>query len=163
MTTSSKRLNGAFTEKSEHGHFIVNHSINPRHDQGGVQCDGEVSMSKEVTEIINTLCEKLGVVASALVPELAKYNIARLAFLTVIQAVIAIVVALIVTKLVKIAMSDDEMDLEEKCFALFLINIIPVIILAVFVGCTILSATNLIGWIASPTASAVKEIVSMIR
>ncbi len=30
-------------ERSEHGHFIVNHSINPRHDQTGVQCDGEVS------------------------------------------------------------------------------------------------------------------------
>ena len=29
--------------RSEHGHFIINHSINPRHDQGGVQCDGEVS------------------------------------------------------------------------------------------------------------------------
>lgn len=120
-------------------------------------------MSKEVEQIINTLCDKLGVAANILVPELAKYNIARLAFLTVIQAVIAIVVALIVTKLVKIAMSDDEMDLEEKCFVLFLVNIIPVIILAVFVGCTISSATDLIGWIASPTASAVKEITSMIK
>ena len=28
-------------ERGKHGHFIVNHSINPRHDQGGVQCDGE--------------------------------------------------------------------------------------------------------------------------
>lgn len=34
---------GERRERSEYGHFIVNHSINPRHDQGGVQCDGEVS------------------------------------------------------------------------------------------------------------------------
>lgn len=34
-------------ERSEHGHFIFNHSINPRHTQGGVQCDGEVSMGKK--------------------------------------------------------------------------------------------------------------------
>ena len=120
-------------------------------------------MSNEVTKIIDTLCEKLGVAASVLVPELAKYNIARLAFLTVIQAVISIVVALIVTKLVKLAISDDEMDLEEKCLALLLVNVIPVVILAVFVACTIQSATNRIGWIASPTASAVKEITSMIK
>ena len=49
MITSSKRLKGAFTERSEHGHFIVNHSINPRHDQGGVQCDGEVSSKSMAT------------------------------------------------------------------------------------------------------------------
>lgn len=30
-------------ERSEHGHFIVNHSTDFRHNQGGVQRDGEVS------------------------------------------------------------------------------------------------------------------------
>ena len=52
-------------------------------------------MSKEVTEIINTLCEKLGVAASVLVPEMARYNIARLAFLTVVLTILAVVMAVV--------------------------------------------------------------------
>ena len=37
-----------------HGHFIVNHSINPRHDQTGVQCAGVVreSMNGEAVLIL---------------------------------------------------------------------------------------------------------------
>lgn len=35
-----------------HGHFIVNHSINPRHDQGGVQCDGEVNRMEFLKALI---------------------------------------------------------------------------------------------------------------
>ena len=42
-------------------------------------------MSEEVTKIINALCEKLGVGATYLIPELAKKNIA--------QDVVSIVIA----------------------------------------------------------------------
>lgn len=49
-------------------------------------------MSKEVEQIINILCDKLGVAANILVPEMAKYNIARLAFLMVAQGIIAVIV-----------------------------------------------------------------------
>ncbi len=120
-------------------------------------------MSKEITEIINTLCEKLGVAANILVPELAKYNIARLAFQTVIYTVIAIAVAIFITKIVKFVMSDNEHDIEDKVFQLFLVEFIPVVLFVIFSGLAISNATNLIGWIASPTASAVKEITSMIK
>jgi hypothetical protein len=121
------------------------------------------SMSKEVTEIINTLCEKLGVAASVLVPELAKYNIARLTFLTVVQTILAVVMAVIVVKLVKWCLSDEDADWEDKALGIFMTNIIPGIALLVLIYFAIGSATDLIGWIASPTASAVKEITSMIK
>ena len=120
-------------------------------------------MSKEVTEIINTLCEKLGVAASILVPEMAKYNIARLAFLTVAQGILLIVFAAIIVRLVKYCLTSENVDDDERVILVFLTNILPGLVLVFLVVSTILSATDLIGWIASPTASAVKEITSMIK
>ena len=120
-------------------------------------------MSKEVTEIINTLCEKLGVAASVLVPEMARYNIARLAFLTVVQTIMAIVIAVVVVKLVKWTFSNENTDWDDKALMVFLTCIIPGVAMLIFACCAISSATDLIGWIASPTASAVKEITSMIK
>lgn len=118
-------------------------------------------MSEEVTKIINALCEKLGVAANILVPEMARYNIARLAFLTVAQGIFSIVVAAIIAKLVKHVIKNE--DGEEMAISIFLVNMIPGIVLIFLCVATISSATDLIGWIASPTASAVKEITSMIK
>ena len=120
-------------------------------------------MSKEVTEIINTLCEKLGVAASVLVPELAKYNIARLAFLTLVQTILAVVMAVVVVKIVKWSLGNEDADWDDKALSVFLTCIIPGLVMVFLTGCAISSATDLIGWIASPTASAVKEITSMIK
>ena len=121
-------------------------------------------MSKEVTEIINTLCEKLGVAASVLVPELAKYNIARLCFLTAVLTILAVIMIAVVVKLVKWSLGNaEDEDWDEKGMAVFLTCIIPGLAMAFLTGCAISSATDLIGWIASPTASAVKEITSMIK
>ena len=120
-------------------------------------------MSEEVTKIINTLCEKLGVAANILVPEMARCNIARLAFLTVVLGILAVVMAVVVVKLVKWSFSNEDADLEDKAFSFFLTGSIPVVVMVILTCCAILSATDLIGWIASPTASAVKEITSMIK
>ena len=121
-------------------------------------------MSKEVTEIINTLCEKLGVAASVLVPEMARYSIARLAFLTAVQTILAVVMVVVVVKLAKWSLGNDEdADWDERGISVFLTCIIPGLVMAFLIGCAISSATDLIGWIASPTASAVKEITSMIK
>ena len=120
-------------------------------------------MSKEVTEIINTLCEKLGVAASVLVPEMARYSIARLAFLTVVQTILAVVMAVVVVKIVKWSLGNEDADWDDKALSVFFTCIIPGLVMAFLIGCAISSATDLIGWIASPTASAVKEITSMIK
>ena len=120
-------------------------------------------MSKEVEQIINTLCEKLGVAANILVPELTKYNIARLAFLTVVQTILAVVMAVVVVKLVKWSLGIEDADWDDKALSVFLTCVIPGLAMVILTGCAISSATDLIGWIASPTASAVKEITSMIK
>lgn len=120
-------------------------------------------MSKEITEIINTLCDKLGVAANILVPEMARYNIARLAFLTVVLTILAVIMIAVVVKLVKWSFGNEDADWEGKAFSLFLTCFIPGVVMVILTCCAIASATDLIGWIASPTASAVKEITSMIK
>lgn len=120
-------------------------------------------MSKEVEQIINTLCEKLGVAANILVSEMARYNIARLAFLTVVQGILSIVVAAIIVKLVKYCLTSENIEDDERAISVFMVNLFPGLMLVFLIVGVITSATNLIGWIASPTASAVKEITSMIK
>ena len=120
-------------------------------------------MSKEVEQIINTLCEKLGVAANILVPEMARYNIARLAFLTVVYGTLAVVLTRIIARLVKYCLTSENVDDDERAISVFLTNMFPGLVLVFLIVGVISSATDLIGWIASPTASAVKEITSMIK
>ena len=67
-------------------------------------------MSKEVTAIINTLCDKLGVAANILVPEMARYSIARLAFLTVVLGILSLIVAAIIARLIKYFFTSEDLD-----------------------------------------------------
>ena len=120
-------------------------------------------MSKEVEQIINTLCDKLGVAANILVPEMARYSIARLAFLTVVQGILSIVVVAIIVRIVKYCLTSENVDDDERAISIFMTNIFPGLVLVFLIVGVILSATDLIGWIASPTVSAVKEITSMIK
>ena len=119
-------------------------------------------MSAEVTEIINTLCEKLGVAADILVPEMARYYIARLVFFTLIESIFAIVVAIVFTKIMKWTLSADT-DLGDRVFMIFFTNLIPGLFLIILLVSAVSSAADLIGWIASPTASAVREITNLIN
>lgn len=120
-------------------------------------------MSKEVEQIINTLCDKLGVAANILVPEMARYSIARLAFLTVAQGILSVVLTRIIARLVKYCLTSENVDDDERAISVFLTNLFPGLVLIFLIVGVISSATDLIGWIASPTASAVKEITSMIK
>ena len=123
-------------------------------------------MSAEVTEIINALCEKLGVAADILVPEMARYYIARLAFLTLIETIIAIILAIVCARIMKWILSEtdaDWYDWSDKAIWIFLANMIPGILLLFLLVSACSNAADLIGWIASPTASAVREITSLIK
>lgn len=122
-------------------------------------------MSSEVTEIINTLCEKLGVAANVLVPEMARYYIARLVFLTLVETIFAIIVAIVFAKIMKRLLSNtdtEDTDLWDRTMTIFFADLIPGILLIILVLSALSGATDLIGWIASPTASAVREITRLI-
>lgn len=119
-------------------------------------------MSNEVTEIINTLCEKLGVAANVLVPEMARYYIARLVFLTLVETILAIIAAIVFARVTKWILGETDTDLGDRVSMMFFANLIPGLFLAILVISALSSATDLIGWVASPVASAVREITRLI-
>lgn len=123
-------------------------------------------MSAEVTEIINTLCEKLGVAANILVPEMARYYIARLIFLTLIETIFAIVVAIVFVKIIKRLLGDantEDADWWDRSMPIFFADLIPGILLIFLVLSALSGMVDLVGWIASPTASAVREILGLMN
>lgn len=123
-------------------------------------------MSSEITEIINTLCEKLGVAANVLVPEMARYYIARLAFLTLVETIFVIIVAIVSARIMKwiLSVTDaDWYDWSDKLIMIFFAELIPGMLLTFLLVSALSGAADLIGWIASPTASAVREITRLIK
>lgn len=120
-------------------------------------------MSTEVTQIINTLCEKLGVAADILVPEMARYYIARLTFLTLTDTIIAIILAIVLARIAKRILAETDADLGDRLITIFIVGLVPGAILIFLLVSALSGAADLIGWIASPTASAVREITSLIK
>jgi small-conductance mechanosensitive channel len=123
-------------------------------------------MSDEITGIINTLCEKLGVAANILVPEMTRYYIARLTFLTFAETILAIIMAIISVRITKWILSktdNDWYDWSDKALMLFFANLIPGILLIILFFSVYSDAADLVGWIASPTASAIREITKLIK
>ena len=123
-------------------------------------------MSNEVTEIINALCKKLGVAANVLVPEMARYYIARLAFLTLIETIFVIILTIVFIRITKQILSktdsDGWCDWSDKAIMLLFADLIPGVLLVFLLLSAFGDAADLIGWIASPTASAVREITRLI-
>lgn len=123
-------------------------------------------MSSEVTEIINTLCEKLGVAANVLVPEMARYYIARLAFLALTKTIFAIILGIVFARIMKWILSilnNPDADWEDEViFPALFANLFLGIIVIFLVLSACSNAADLIGWVASPTASAVREITRLI-
>ena len=115
-------------------------------------------MSKEVTEIINALCDKLGIAASYLIPELARKNIAQ-DVVGVILCVIVLGVAIIfIVLIIKLSTEDGDFDFDIACTSLLpaIVGIITFLVLSAIL-------TDLAGWLASPTAMAIEQITSMIK
>lgn len=124
-------------------------------------------MSSEVMEIVNTLCEKLGVAADILVPEMARYYIARLAFLTLTKTIFAIVLGIVFARIMKWILSvlnNPNTDWEDEViFPVLFANVFLGIIVIFLVLSALSNAADLVGWTASPTASAVREITRLIK
>lgn len=113
-------------------------------------------MSKEVTEIINTLCEKLGVAASYLIPELARKNIAQDVVGVILCMIVLAAVTIFIVRIIKLSTEDGDFDI--ACTSL-LPAIVGIITFLVFSAILI----DLAGWLASPTAMAIEQITNMIK
>lgn len=117
-------------------------------------------MTEEVTKIIDTLCEKLGVAANYLIPELAKKAIAQdIADIILCAVALGAIIAFVRWVIKKNTDEDGSMDGE---------NILIICLFPIFAGVSTfilfcVTITDLTGWIASPTAMAVEKITGMIR
>lgn len=127
--------------------------------------------SKEVIEVIETICDKLGIAINSFsdfVPNLAKYKISTDLFMLIISTVI-IVLSLITIKRVfghaKRALENsgsfycDYADFP----SVWLSSIVGGGLILFFVFTFVLRAKSLVGWIASPQASAVNYILSYFQ
>ena len=117
-------------------------------------------MSEEVTKIINALCEKLGVGATYLIPELAKKNIAQ----DVVSIVICVIVLTMITMFVQWSVkknTDDDGVVDGE--NVFYLCIFPVVLGLLTFGVFWSTLGDLAGWLASPTAMAIEKITGMIK
>lgn len=110
-------------------------------------------------EIINEIATRLGVAAEYIIPEFARMNIAQHAIsLVALLCMAAISILYLNSKRAKDSFRD---DYDDPCgAALTFFSIV-----AVFV-CTIgilFEAYDLVGWIASPTAKTIVDVVRLMR
>ena len=108
-------------------------------------------MSEEINAVIDKLCEKLGTTAQCLIPEMAKLGIAEAIVGIIFSAVILVVGIRLVPKTLK----RDDRECSSWSIVLAVIMVADVVML----WCSVL---DLAGWITSPTAKAVKEIINTV-
>lgn len=115
-------------------------------------------MSKEMNEIINNLCEKLGTSAKFLIPEMAKLNIAQGVFMVIFTAIMLAICAVMTVKAWKYDHRDGQDFFDDSFFTLLPVGIGTLMFVIFSV-----SLYNLVGWLSSPTAMAIKEIVRTLK
>lgn len=118
-------------------------------------------MSEEVNAIINNLCDKLGTSAKLLIPELARLRIVESAVLLAIFLVILIVGLYFLPKAWKYDHREED-GYQYSCDDSVWFLAPCVITFVGFIG-TMVHVFELAGWIASPTAKAILEIVRMVK
>ena len=117
-------------------------------------------MNKEVSEIINSLCIKLGTSSKLLITELSKLRVAESIVLLTIFFVILVVSLCFLPKIWKYDHRVDGCythDFGDSCW-----SIIPAVAAVFFCFCVAMQIVKLVGWLVSPTAKAILEISNMI-
>lgn len=115
-------------------------------------------MSEEINAVIDKLCEKLGTSAQFLIPELAKLRIVNSAVMVVIGLCITVVGIYFLPKAWRYDHRKDRNSFDDSFWVAAPGSI-------TLIGFLVLTSGiyTLAGWIASPTASAVLEIVNMLK
>lgn len=121
-------------------------------------------MGKEVNEVINNICDKLGYAASEITPEMAKYMIAKDTFTVGICALLVIASIICIIAAVK---HNDKMKVEcnynyegTRESAITLIGAVVFIFSGLIL---IMTSIDLVGWLASPKASMVEYVLTAIK
>lgn len=114
-------------------------------------------MGTEVNEVINNICDKLGILASELIPELGRMKIAEESSLIAILVVVLIVSVIMLVAGIKKGRADWMDNAADALMILGVFGIVVAIVVLVFV------IPDLVGWIASPKAKAFAYVLSKLR
>lgn len=112
-------------------------------------------MNKEVMDIINTLADKFGTTAQYLIAEMTRYYI-------VTGIVTVILMCLLTFALFKAAIYCMAEAKKDWTSAYEIYGIFAWVGFAFVLAFMCVSAVDVVGWIASPTASVIKKILEMI-
>lgn len=112
-------------------------------------------MGEQVNSVIDHLCEKFGTQTEQLLTEIVRIRIAELGFGVTISVVIAVVCIAVIIYVVRKRKTDESYDGEGAM-------IFAIVVLAAAVMAACITGTYLVGWIASPRARAIIEIMSIL-
>ena len=115
-------------------------------------------MSEEINIIVNNLCDKLGTSVKLLIPELTRLRIVESVTLLVIFLIFLIVGLYFLPRVWKYDHRERNIYQDDSMWFLF-----PSSIIIIGIFGTISSLFSLVGWLTSPTAKAVLEIMRMVR
>ncbi len=111
--------------------------------------------TEEVMQIINALAEKFGTTAQYLIAEMARYYIVTSAAWVVITGLFVFLLYRLMRLCAERAREDEYSSYEIYIVFVFIALVAACIALG-------LNVVTLAGWIASPTASVIKEIMTML-
>lgn len=130
--------------------------------------------SEEVIEIIEAICDKLGIAmnsAKDIIPELAKREIA----INLFWVVTSIIIILISVKVIRFVITRAKKDIAEEnpkrwskkeltdYDSVTIVSSVGVIMIMIFIFALIFSAKDLVAWIASPQASAIAYVLDSLN
>ena len=113
-------------------------------------------MGTEVNEVINNICDKLGILASELIPELGRMKVAEASTEIVILAVILIVSVIMLVAGTKKGRADWTDGAADVLIIAGGTGIVIAMVILAFV------IPDLVGWIASPKAKTFAYVLSKL-
>lgn len=111
-------------------------------------------MGNEINEVINNICDRLGILATELIPEMANMHIAE-DIIAIVITLVALVAVIILTVLYSRKNKVND-ELEIAICAGWMLVVIGLAL------CAFLFVPDLAKWIVSPKACAVDYIMRML-
>lgn len=111
-------------------------------------------MGNEVNEVINNICDKLGILANELIPEMGKMKVAELSIgvgIGVLLLLLAGIIAMVSYKKHKRGTWDDDGD--------FCMYMIMIFLIVIGFGILAVIAPQFAGWLISPKAKTFEYVL----
>lgn len=113
-------------------------------------------MGTEVNEVINNICDKLGILASELIPEMGKMKVAEYGSMCAIAVIILLVAVVMLIMGVKKSKEDQRDEAGGTLIIVGILLIVVTVIPLIFI------IPDFVGWIASPKAKTFEYVLSKL-